>query len=220
MSEKQAQPTTHAEAQPPVPKSLQKGWRGLWWRLRSSVLPEIHFLPGEKIKLEIRMAPYRRQVPLLLAKIGGVAAGGLAVAAIIVSMVESAGVALAIDTFLWAAVFACIVMVIAEAETILLYEQWRFILTDKRIIIVSPDPEQRGFADAIYLKGGKIQVLDTNWSKNPFWGLFQATQGARDVTLSMSGYEFKETGAQVKGGLRFPDVMPGDVQKLEELIFG
>jgi len=44
--------------------------------------------------------------------------------------------------------------------------------------------------------------------------------GARDVILSLTGYEFKPEGAEVKGGLRFPDVMPEDIVKLEEIIFG
>jgi len=38
--------------------------------------------------------------------------------------------------------------------------------------------------------------------------------------LSMSGYEFQEQGAKVKGGLRFPDVTPDNIQRLEALIFG
>ncbi|MGC9393971.1 MAG: hypothetical protein ACP5J4_03870, partial [Anaerolineae bacterium] len=97
---------------------------------------------------------------------------------------------------------------------------WQFIVTDKRIILITPHPQRRGFADVIYLKGGKIQVLDTNFSKSPLWGLFQMIYGTRDVMLSMSGYEFLETGAQVKGGLRFPDVTPEDIRRLEELIFG
>jgi len=105
-------------------------------------------------------------------------------------------------------------------QTLLLYEQWQFILTDKRIILITPDPSRRGFADAIYLKQGKIQVLDTNWSSSPFWGIFQAVKGSRDVMLSMSGYEFQETGAKVKGGLRFPDVTPDNIRRLEALIFG
>jgi hypothetical protein len=40
------------------------------------------------------------------------------------------------------------------------------------------------------------------------------------VMLSMGGYEFKEEGAKVKSGLRFPDIMPEDIIKLEEQIFG
>jgi hypothetical protein len=40
------------------------------------------------------------------------------------------------------------------------------------------------------------------------------------VILSLTGYEFKPEGADVKGGLRFPAVMPEDIAKLEEIIFG
>ena len=190
---------------------------GAWWRLVDSILPEIHYLEGETKQLEIRMAPYRRRIPLLLLRIS------------IGVLILALAVAVAGYLFGWspyvtyttlAITLLAVGMIFVQLENLLLYEQWRFILTDKRIILVTPDPNRHGFADAIYLKRGKIQVLDTNWAKHPFWGLFQAIDGSRDVMLSMSGYEFKEQGAQVKGGLRFPDVAPEDILKLEQLIFG
>ena len=116
-------------------------------------------------------------------------------------------------------VIVALFFLFTSAQEWLNYNQWHFIVTNKRIILITPHPQRRGFADAIYLKGGKIQALDTNFSKSPLWGLFQMIQGTRDVMLSMSGYEFQETGAQVKGGLRFPDVRPEDIRRLEELIF-
>jgi len=121
-----------------------------------------------------------------------------------------------------AAVFVLLALVtIAKSvDDLLQYYQWQFILTNKRIIIMAPDLRQKGFADVIYLKGGKIQVVDTNWSHSSYWGFFQAMTGARDVNLSMGGYEFKELGAEVKSGLRFPDVTPEDSKLLEEIIFG
>ena len=118
------------------------------------------------------------------------------------------------------AVVLALFLIFQAAQEWLNYNQWQFIVTNKRFILITPHPQRRGFADVIYLKGGKIQVLDTNFSKNPLWGMFQMIQGTRDVMLSMSGYEFQETGAQVKGGLRFPDVKPEDIRRLEELIFG
>lgn len=63
-------------------------------------------------------------------------------------------------------------------------------------------------------------MVDTGWSPHPIWGFFQAMTGARDVILSLAGYEFKPEGAEVKGGLRFPDVMPEDIARLEEIVFG
>lgn len=200
-----------------IPQSLQKGLQGLLYRLRESVVPEIRYLEGETKELVIRMAPYRRKLPIYLMYGGGIL------------FLISLGFYLAASSLEWsstiklvtgASALATLYATAKGGEELLLYEQWQFILTDKRIILVTPDPSRRGFADAIYLKQGKIQVLDTNWSRRPLWGLFQATQGSRDVMLSMSGYEFKEEGAQVKGGLRFPDVLPEDVSKLEKLIFG
>ncbi len=199
-----------------IPRTLQKGLRGAWWRLIDSILPEIHYLEGETKQLEIRMAPYRRTIPLWILRISLAVLILAIVLAIVARLMWSSTL---VYTFLAIAVLAAGISFV-QLENLLLYEQWRFILTDKRIILVTPDPERHGFADAIYLKRGKIQVLDTNWAKHPFWGLFQAIDGSRDVMLSMSGYEFKEQGAQVKGGLRFPDVTPDDILKLEELIFG
>jgi hypothetical protein len=200
-----------------LPKGLQGGLTGLFHRLRETVLPEIHYLDDETREVIIRMAPYRRNFPIkviVLTSIGFVISLVLAVLGWRMTwptVFETAMIGLAIITG-WA--------LLRALDDILLYEQWQFIVTDKRIILVTPDPDRHGRADAIYLKGGGIRVLDTNWSKNPLWGLYQATTGARDVMLSMGGYEFREEGAKVKGGLRFPDVMPEDIKRLEELIFG
>ncbi len=217
MSEENTQPNEQQAASEQLPRTLQRGLKGLWWRLRDGVLPEIHYLDGETQQLEIRMAPYRWRIPLLILRVSLV----ILVLAVILALVAylTHWHPYLTYTFL-ALIILSAAMIVLQLENLLLYEQWRFILTDKRIILVTPDPERRGFADAIYLKRGKIQVLDTNWSKEPWWGLLQAIDGSRDVMLSMSGYEFKEQGARVKGGLRFPDVTPEDIRKLEQLIFG
>ncbi len=210
---------------PAVPKELQRGLRGLFYRIRAGFLPEVHRFEGEEDRLIIRMAPYRRTVPLIGLKVSG----GMAILALILGVVELLFVdgswvvgSIQVTLGLLALILAGLALSVAVkfAQDLLIYAQWEFILTNRRIILITPDPDRVGYADAIYLKGGKIQVLDTNWSKNPFWGLFQAVYGSRDVVLSMSGYEFAEQGARVKGGLRFPDVMPEDIIKLEELIFG
>ncbi len=202
---------------PAVPRELQRGWRGLVHRLRASFLPEIHRFEGEEDRLVIRMAPYRKAIPMLGFKI----AGGMTVLAVIGGIVEffiaPQSPAGAIASVLGLAALALTAQFTYE---LLLYYQWQFIVTNRRIILITPDPDKNFYADAIYLKGGRIQVMDTNWSKNPFWGIFQAIYGSRDVVLSMAGYEFAEKGARVKGGLRFPDVMPEDILELEKLIFG
>ncbi len=202
-----------------LPGFLQKIWAFELRLIRpflDSFLPKPHYLEDEVIQQTIGMAGYRLKTPSMSGAIGTI----LFVAGIVTyipmritdvdaAQMISAGLALLGLFFI--------------AESIwgwLAYHQWQFIVTNKRYILVTPDPDRTGFADAIYLKRGKIQVLDTNFSRSPVWGLFQILTGSRDVMLSMGGYEFYETGAKVKGGLRFPDVLPEDIRRLEELIFG
>lgn len=185
--------------------------------LRQGVLPQLRLLREEKVQLEIYMAPYRWKVARQTAVF-------FAVWLLTALLLAALGWALRWSSQIRVGVafltFLALAGVFESLWYLLLYKQWRFIVTDKRIIIVTPDPKRRGFADAIYLKRGKIQVVDTNWSHNPWWGLFQAATGARDVVLSLAGYEFKPEGAEIKGGLLFPDVMPDDIGRLEELVFG
>lgn len=185
--------------------------------LLESILPPVRLLKDERVQVEIRMAPYRVW-----------AARRLMVLALILLLLglPAAAVATAlhgpllIQLLFWLVVFLALTTISWSFKNMVLYEQWRFIVTDKRIIITAPDPRRAWVADAIYLKGGKIQVVDTAWSPHPVWGFFQALTGARDVILSLAGYEFKPEGAEVKGGLRFPDILPEDIARLEELVFG
>jgi len=181
-----------------------------------SIIPKPHYLEGEEVQQVIGMAGYRAKMPKIL----GVAGALILIPGLV--LLGSASLAHKETTQLLAStvVVVALFLIFEAAQEWLNYNQWQFIVTNKRFILITPHPQRRGFADVIYLKGGKIQVLDTNFSKNPLWGLFQMIQGTRDVMLSMSGYEFQETGAQVKGGLRFPDVKPEDIRRLEELIFG
>ncbi len=185
--------------------------------LVESVLPSPRLLKGEEIQLEIHMAGYRRKfaevaltVSLLLLAIG------LLITAL--AWLLNWPSTLLAGMGLFSALMA--ILVVESVRQILLHEQWLLLVTNKRLILVTPDPRRRGLADAIYLMRGKIQVVDTNWSRSPWWGLFQAATGARDVLLSLTGYEFKAEGAEVKGGLLFPDVEPENIRRLEELIFG
>ena len=181
-----------------------------------SFLPQPHYLKDEEVELEIRMAYYRKRVPQMLAWLSA-----------LLFLVAILGLAITVVThsdslqMMSAALLLLGLLILFESvRGMLFYEQWRFILTNKRLILVTPDPDREGFADAIYLGRKSIKVLDTNFTTNPMWGFFQITRGSRDVMLSPSGYEFREKGAKVKGGLRFPDVMPEDIEKLKELIFG
>ena len=181
-----------------------------------SFLPKPHYLKDEEIQQTIHMATYRAIVPKWM----GISGVCLFAPALIIFLFATVAETETLQLIAGLLGLAGLMLGFKGIQDLLLYEQWKFIVTNKRFILITPDPNRKGFADAIYLKAGKIQVLDTNLSKNPLWGFFQLTRGTRDVMLSMSGYEFQETGAQVKGGLRFPDVTPEDIRHLEELIFG
>jgi len=183
-----------------------------------SFLPKQRYLEGEEVQQVIGMANYRAKVPKLLGIAGIILIipGLIFFGVSILSQSQEDTIQLVSAIVIVTALF----FLFESAQEWLNYNQWQFIVTNKRFILITPHPQRRGFADVIYLKSGKIQVLDTNFSKSPLWGLFQMIQGTRDVMFSMSGYEFQETGAQVKGGLRFPDVEPEDIRRLEELIFG
>ncbi|MGQ9467269.1 MAG: hypothetical protein ACUVXE_08860 [Anaerolineae bacterium] len=206
----------------PIPTIVERviAWIARFHLLRplmEGVLPTPRLLQGETVQLEIRMAPYRVQAARWLAKGAIVLLVISLLLAILASFLYAPPL---LQAGLWLLTGLALLGFIQAMRHILLYHQWRFILTNKRIIIIAPDARRRGFADAVYLKGGKIQVVDTSWSRSPIWGIFQAMTGARDVILSLAGYEFKPEGAEVKGGLLFPDVMPEDITRLEELIFG
>lgn len=202
-----------------MPVAFQSIWKLFEKIIRpflETFFPKPHYLEGEEVKQVIQMAHYRAEIPKLLGALGTIIFVPALIALGVLALSHSETGQLVSAIFVIAALF----FIFESAQEWLLYNQWKFIVTNKRFILITPHPQRRGFADVIYLKGGKIQVLDTNFSKNPVWGLFQVILGTRDVMLSMSGYEFLETGAQVKGGLRFPDVRPDDIKRLEELIFG
>jgi hypothetical protein len=207
-------------AAPPVvenhattPKIRRKVWK-LFGKVTSpfleAFLPKPHYLEGEVVQQVIRMANYRAQMPRMLGIVGVV----LLLPSLIIFGAASLALSTTIQLVSGILAIAALLFLLESAQEWLNYNQWQFIVTNKRFILITPHPQRRGFADVIYLKGGKIQVLDTNFSKSPLWGLFQMIQGTRDVMLSMSGYEFLETGAQVKGGLRFPDVTPEDILQM------
>lgn len=219
MSEKTVATPPAARVQVTASVILERAWKLLEKAFKpflESFFPKPHYLEGEVIKQVIRMASYRAQIPKML----GIAGVVLLVPGLIFLALASLGHSDAVQLGSAMVVITGLFFMFQSAQEWLNYNQWQFIITSKRFILITPHPQRRGFADAIYLKGGKIQVLDTNFSKSPLWGLFQVILGTRDVMLSMSGYEFLETGAQVKGGLRFPDVKPEDIYRLEELIFG
>ncbi len=181
--------------------------------LTAYVLPRPQLLRNEEILLEIHQAPYRDAIPKQIMGLWWlilIFTAGLMLAIWYYS--KSMGIALIalvlpLLTFLWA------------LQEMLNYRQWRLLITNRRTIIYVPDPRSWLLVDSARLQAGKIQVIDTSFSTSPWWGIFQSITGARDLIISMSGYEFKPNSAEVKGGLIIPDVMPEDVAALEEVVF-
>jgi hypothetical protein len=98
------------------------------------------------------------------------------------------------------------------------YFQWRLLVTNARMIISIPQQNSWPLVDNIDLIG-LPKVLDTNWSSNPVWRIFQFFTGARDLSISISALQFAEGTARVKDALVIPDIMPEDFHQLKALVF-
>jgi len=96
--------------------------------------------------------------------------------------------------------------------------QWRLVKTNARVVVSIPVYNNWPLVDNIELKGLPT-VIDTNWSKNPLWRIFQTLTGARDLYISLIPVQFEERSATVRGALVIPDVMPEDVWKLKQEVF-
>ena len=200
---------------------------GLWNRIPRDIrlniehnfLPEdprYKPLPGEDVQLEIKMAPYRdilghtllHRFPLLLI-----------ITLLLMAVIGILGVIYSFT--LWTMILPWLGLlgfsIFALFERIE-YLQWRLIKTNARLIISLPQPNSRFLVDNIELKG-LPNVIDTNWSRNPIWRIFQAATGARDLYISLSGYQFAEGTARVRDALVMPDVRAGDIFELKKLVF-
>jgi hypothetical protein len=185
--------------------------------LSAYALPHVQFLEGETTLLEIRQAPYRDAIPRRIFAYWWLVLLLSGLIMLLVAFFEMQAQTSLLLT--WLVLFLPISLFAWAAQEKLHYEQWRVILTDRRTILFMPDPKSWWRVDTIRMGKGKISVVDTNFSRSPWWGLFQTWSGARDLVISMSGYAFKEGHAEVQGGLIIPDVMAEDVKKLEESIF-
>jgi hypothetical protein len=200
---------------------------GLWEKIPDDIrlniernfLPEDPLerpIPGEKVLLEICMAWYRDLVShLFFAYFFFILIVTLALSGILI-------VSATLSNFTpWVAVVPPIFMVawagLAVKERIE-YMQRKLIKTNARLIISVPQPHAFPLADNLEIKGVP-NVIDTNWSRNPLWRIFQAFTGARDVYLSLAGYQFVEGTARVRDALVMPDIMPEDVHQLKKLVF-
>lgn len=194
--------------------------RNFRWNIEDTFQPEDleeRLLPNEEPQLEIRLAWYRDIIGGLVFHYFNYVLGAtfLLVAGLLLYALLSAAFAwyFALTPF---ALF--IVLVFYAIMQRIEYRQWRLLKTNARLIISIPQPGSFFLVDNIELKG-LPQVVDTNWSRNPVWRVFQFITGARDLYLSLAAYRFVEGTARVGDALIIPDVMPDQVFALKRLIF-
>lgn len=190
------------------------------WNIEDTFRPEAleeRMLPYEEPQLEIRLAWYRDIMGKIVFEHFNYVLGTtllLVVGLLLYAIISGA--------FLWywalAPFVGLIALVIYAAMEHIIYRQWRLLKTNARLIISIPQPGSLFLVDNIELKG-LPQVVDTNWSRNPVWRVFQFFTGARDLYLSLAAYRFVEGTARVGDALIIPDVMPDQVYALKRIIF-
>jgi len=190
------------------------------WNLEDTFQPaalEERLLPNEEPQLEIRLAWYRDIVGGIVFEYFRHVLGVtliLALGILLYSLIHP----IFSPYFAIAPLVLFIVLVVYAIMERIEYQQWRLLKTTARLIISIPQPGSIFLVDNIELKG-LPQVVDTNWSRNPVWRVFQFVTGARDLYLSLAAYRFVEGTARVGDALIIPDVMPDDVFTLKRLIF-
>lgn len=203
----------------PFTAVLDRLWRLVPENLRDTFMPEdvnLRKIPGEETQVEIRMAWYRDIIGhVMLHSFGWVAL-------ICVILMIAIAIIATMNSFRYFYVLIPPVIVIALIILALLerleYTQWRLLKTNSRLVISIPQHGAWPLVDNIELKGTPA-IIDTNWSPNPMWRVFQFFTGARDLYISMSGLQFVEGKAKVKDALIIPDIMPDDVFELKKLVF-
>ncbi len=194
--------------------------RNFRWNIEDTFQPEAleeRLLPNEEPQLEIRMAWYRDIIGGIVFHYFNYLLGATLLfssALLLLSLFS-----LVLSPYLALIPFGLlIILIIYGTLERIEYRQWRLLKTNARLIISLPQPGSRFLVDNIELKG-LPQVVDTNWSRNPVWRVFQFITGARDLYLSLTAYRFVEGTARVGDALIIPDVMPDDVFALKRLIF-
>ncbi len=204
-----------------VPRGLlhwlnQTIWQRIPLKYRQNFEPEVlraQLLEGEQQQIEVKLAWYRE----LLANIVFGYFIWWFIAAVILTVILLIS---PFNHFIAIIPFATLFLVMIEAARELLeYKQWRLIKTNKRLIISLPERGSWPLVDNIEM-GDLPKVLDTNWSPNPVWRLFQFFTGARDVYISLTAFKFEKGTARVLDAIIIPDIMPGEVFKLKQLVFG
>ena len=189
------------------------------WNLDDSFRPEDlseRALPGEELQLEIGLAWYRDILGIIVfSYFRWLFLLTLVLAVLILIFAFLQGLSL------WFALlpFALMVgIIIWGIYTHVEHLQWRIVRTNARLIISIPVEHSWPLVDNIELKN-LPSVVDTNWSPNPVWRVFQFFTGARDLNISLVGYRFVDGKARVGDSITIPDVMPGDVFELKRLVF-
>lgn len=192
------------------------------WNLEDTFQPEDiaeRLLPGEEPQLEINLAWYRDIIGIIMFDYFVL---GFLLVLVATAVILVLGFLQPFNLFYALApiILFALAFFFAVREHII-YKQWRVLKTNARLIISIPQPGS-AFAfplvDNIELKG-LPNVIDTNWSRNPIWRVFQFFTGARDLYVSLAGYRFVEGTARVGDALIIPDVMPDDVFELKRLVF-
>ncbi|MBK8984661.1 MAG: hypothetical protein IPM39_01045 [Chloroflexi bacterium] len=190
------------------------------WHIEDSFQPEDiseRLLPGEVPILQIGLAWYRAfPANIIFRYLNWLIAIGVVSTAVFLVLGYLQRLSY------WYAVVPTAVLfsiVLGSAQQYIVYNQWRVLKTNKRLIISLPQPKGFPLIDNIELKGMPA-VIDTNWSRNPAWRVFQFFTGARDMYISMVAYRFNEDTARVGDALIIPDVTLHDVLEFKKVVFG
>ncbi len=190
------------------------------WHIEDSFQPEDiseRLLPGETPILQIGLAWYRAFPANIIFRYFTL---------LIVLTIVSTAVLLLLGYlqilsywFALVPIVTVVSLISGSARQYIVYNQWRVLKTNKRLIISLPQPKGFPLIDNIEIKGMPT-VIDTNWSRNPGWRVFQFFTGARDMYISMVAYKFNEDTARVGDALIIPDVTLRDVLEFKKVVFG
>ena len=160
-------------------KRLPRGFR---WNIEDSFFPEDiaeRLLPYEEPQLVIKLAWYRDIVGHLFFPFARVI---FIVTILLAVAIGYWGFINGLTIFYGLIPIGLFVVVLAYAiRERIEYNQWRLLKTDARLIISIPQPGGWPLVDNIELNG-LPRVVDTNWSRNPVWRVFQFFTGARDLS--------------------------------------
>jgi len=189
------------------------------WHIEDSFQPEDiseRLLPGEEPVLQIGLAWYRAFPASVIFKYFGL----FVLLTIFVTVILLLLGYFSVLGYLFAIIPVALLIsiVAASAQQYIIYNQWRVLKTNKRLIISLPQHNGFPLVDNIELKGMPT-VIDTNWSRNPAWRFFQFFTGSRDMYISMVAYKFDQDTARVGDSLIIPDVTLRDVLEFKKVVF-